>query len=1564
MASRSISVVMESSYRSGLTKGLRQDLVRIDRFQKYLDGRPLRIPVRLDLSGLQSQAATMRKIVLGEFAARSASILGADGRAASLTSSGKATNAPTGLIARTTSTGYKDGVAATRNISELQQLGRGLQEVNRYKQNLTSGDNTLLSSVRKDISSVADLRDALRNINADLRNQYGVARGRGDKRGQIVALEKQRSAINEALLAAKGDGMQHSPAYIQAENQIAAISQRVAALHGGLQTKAEKETAAAARGRFDNKLRNEEERVDRAQRANKVELVHANQISDLTQREAALNRIYDERKKIFTDSQRRFQSVDASRLSLGDSDGAGKAMRRGLNMAGHAAQVDFEQARAQAALADHRSAERKIQHNQAATDRAAAFNRELQDISGQSAMRIAAINAAERNLKAATTSQANKRQYAKLGHEARQAEFGNRATQYAGVESRARAAGNITVADAARGRRLSSEVAGSNDLTRFAASATAGGHALDFHSTALLRNAVTYARWMIPVQAVMGMTSAFSAGVEGAVRINRQFATLQAVFQGTREEAQKLKVETLDLATSQGRSAVEAMDAAIRWSRLGLSRVQVLEATRVSLQAANVAEISSADAAEKLSAIYATFRLNVGDLGGVLNALNSISNNYNVTVDDMFEGVSRVGGIAKQSGLELMDLAGIIGSVVGATGRPGAEVGNAIKFVITRLASPDAMQGLKKHFNIDLSEPNGDLKDMSKIVRELADVFPTLNNAQKQTFLSLTAGARQASRFALVLDQYRQGQALAAQAMNDTGVTAAENQLILESLESRLQSLKTSWTELFTAIGDAGAFERAGEFFRYLQTQAMQAKASFDEAAKAAGTIIINNPVLAETVERAGTGENTAFGTRGKFTKDETQSAIDELQKFIDSKKKSGIGNKIVSFMQGPGKFDEIHMPTGWLGLGSGISFKNIEAAEKRLADLKKLTGDGGDAGPQDKLTAMTASATFMRNRMKQMDTFRANMDSYSKEVVRGKMDPEKRYRDFETTARGLQNLPDGQALYSRTIGNYQQLAKNNDNTGISNLAATVSDLFKSDYIDTNKKYDAANPGVISALEKTLYDNSTKRQELQKQLADDSGSVASKMAIVGQLKELDQVSAAANRELATLKDAVKELMNPAFSVNESTAIGKYLDDIMAQAKGFRDAFNDLAPDAEADPVERIFKRRASAAGLTLDMLQHLQTATAAVATDRKTQAEININNVKSTLAGGFITPREADKTIAVQQNIINQQDSLNEEIARRIVLEKASLQTEVEKLALAQQVATLARVQTDASKAAADSSLAWRFGETDSDKNANQALAAVRRANAGIIDSERSAVPGSMTDSPATRAGYAGQVLQDEATARRALETLKTRGYEIDAATKQVAFDTVKALREQTNEAEKRYMLASREDQLRAAAMARTLSDRSVTSNEFFGLSQESRQAMVNYFPNDVPGGLNSVMGTRDTSLSELGAEKSRLTSLIGEINGGLASLSRSILKDTGNGGSLDVVPRGGDAALQDAVRTRENSPIVAINVGNVDVNVQLKDQMERIISNYVDRKLNADLSAMEARLNRATTPSAPGVAE
>ncbi len=1518
MAARTISVVMESSYKSDLSKELRRDKQKLDEFQKYLDKRGLRIPVRIDLKGFQAQAGAMRKIVQGAFANMPSPILGSNGLPAT---SGNASTPPRrtpGLLSETLTTTYgKNGNPTARHLSQIEQLGSGLQRASKYKLDMVTGSPSLISEATKDVRTVRDLEDGLRGVNKQLGQAYSKASGSGDRDGQRLALTEQKRRVDALLQTGASNGLTGSGVFTKGESQSDRLAARLARLDGVSESKETKAIAARGRNRYDNALRQEEERVDRWQKANTEDIIRANQIADLTRRESELNRIYAERKKIFTDSQAKFQRMDAWRQGRGDSPGSDKAMRRALNMEGHAVQVDVEQARAMASLATHQSAARKAAEAQAATDRAAAFNREMQDIKANSDKRIAAINATERQERAATHNTKAKQAAAEKGHLARQAEYGNRSNQYAGVEARARGAGNVATADTARGKRLGAEVAATRDAARFAAATTAGGHALNFHTSSLLRNAATYTRWMIPVQAVMGMTSAFNAGVAGAIKVDRQFATLRAVFRGTDAEAQRLKVGTLELAAAQGRSADEAMDAAIRWSRLGMTRIQVLQATKVSLMAANVAEMTAAEASEKLSAIYATYRLNVGDLPVVLARLNAISNRYNVTNKDLLEGIVRVAGVAKEAGLELRDLEGMIGAVTGATGRPGQEVGNALKFVVTRLAAPETMKGLKEGFNIDLSGPNGDLKSMSQIFRELSAIYPTLNNAQKQYFLKLTAGSRQAARFALVLDQYRQSQILAAEAGFDTSSAFRENDKILASLQSRVESLSASWTKLFTAMGDAGAFDLLSSL-----TSGM------------GDTINSWSRFLAHM--ETGVGADKGF-----------------MQRFANAMNKrvgANFGNPygIVKDMA----VDAFH--------GEFMGKKNDPAKSDYSSEVERIT----------------ANVNMLRERMGGLSRASNVFESMNVAIREGAIDRKTMVRDFESGAHLLINLENGSNRYADAVSRFYKLLEAGDTTGLQKLMIELQGAFQGSESSTKQQFDKAIAPAVETLRDKLAEFEKQRRQLI--ATPDDGTDAGKRKKAEEIEKIQAAAKAAQGEIEQLTQAQEKFNKAAYGAKPVSAINRYLDHLVgstgdneeervkAQAAAFGEKLKDLSPDADNDPVGRTFQRRRNAEEIGRRWLLETQRKTNLEAATRKGPAARMIEYAKSRMAAGTITEAQGRHEIGIWQKVIDQMDEANLMIQTRLILEDKRLAKARDELAVAEQIAALTRAQTDASKAAADSSIAWRFGETDSDKNANQALTAIQRAKEGLAKAGGAWFNEPLLgENPSRRAGFAGQVLQDEATARKGLETLQTRQYEIEAARKQVAFDTVKAMREQTDEANKRLMLASREDQLRVAAMQSTLSRSGrISAGQFYGLSQESREAVVNYLPNEAPGRLNPAKEARYKALNELDSEQTRLVSAITDIRLGLEGLGAAIKTDSRAGGPLDITPSAPGKSVQEAALTRDTAPVANVNIGNVALNVQLAGQVEKILSGYVDRKLAADLSAMEARLSRPATPNAQGVAE
>jgi hypothetical protein len=341
----------------------------------------------------------------------------------------------------------------------------------------------------------------------------------------------------------------------------------------------------------------------------------------------------------------------------------------------------------------------------------------------------------------------------------------------------------------------------------------------------------------------------------------------------------------------------------------------------------------------------------------------------------------------------------------------------------------------------------------------------------------------------------------------------------------------------------------------------------------------------------------------------------------------------------------------------------------------------------------------------------------------------------------------------------------------------------------------------------------------------------------------------------------------------------------------------------------------------------------------------------------------ADK-IAEQQKIIDKVDEADLTARSRIDTEEERLEQLRRELDYEEAILNLKRRQSDASRQAADSARAWRVGETDSDKDSNQAAAAIQRIRSAMIAARAGLAAGAST--PQSRAESLGVVTQDEATARNALQSMQQRNYDIDAARRQIAYDTVKALKDQTQEASKQFQFASRADQIRAASLANSIKrGGAISQDEFMMLSQGTRQALANYLPQEAPGAANEIRVNAERTRAELDAEQERLRANIEYISTSLRGFGDAITQWQTAGGPLDPL-KGAIAPkpLQDAPNTRESNPVVNLNIDTIAVQVKLADQLGGLLNTYVDQRISNEVRAMEARLRQQPIPNPQGSVE
>ncbi|HEX3800237.1 MAG TPA: phage tail tape measure protein [Verrucomicrobiae bacterium] len=319
-----------------------------------------------------------------------------------------------------------------------------------------------------------------------------------------------------------------------------------------------------------------------------------------------------------------------------------------------------------------------------------------------------------------------------------------------------------------------------------------------------IKNTAKVATWAASVGVLYKSLELVTYSMGRLVDIGPQVGRLDQVFKGVGGSAMALTEDIIGLAAANGSSTEQAMEAAIQWSRLGLTRVQVNEAVRVSLMAANVAQIDALEATEKMQAVMQAYGLDVSDLRSELGQIVQISNSYNVTNEDMLQGLSRVAAVARQAGLPLAELQGILGATIGGTGQSGSNIGNMMKSVILSLSNPDLQKKLRQNFKFETSTGGEEIKGMSALLSDLFVKYQHLNQLQRQSLLFTVGGKTQSSRLEAMLDGYIKAQILAVNAQLHLNTAEQENAKIVATLKNQLKGLTAEWEKFVVIQGSNG----------------------------------------------------------------------------------------------------------------------------------------------------------------------------------------------------------------------------------------------------------------------------------------------------------------------------------------------------------------------------------------------------------------------------------------------------------------------------------------------------------------------------------------------------------------------------------------------------------------------------------------------------------------------------------------------------------------------------------------------------------------------------------------
>ncbi len=1504
------SITLRATYEGDM-RGLNDDVAKLKSIGRNLQrNNPFRIRPSLDLGGIKADAQRAAKTFTKEFQSAMGKGLSVGGTvskggiiipasaAGSLKDFATANKAAFKQIANVN----KDGTATV--VKSFEQLQAGIAKVTSFDKLGKNGKSKII-----DTRPIADFKAQLAAVEREFAGRLGSAKG--NKSDVATLLEEKQKRI-AAVLNGKGlDAVRNTSVFSAAEKSLDRLEERIAKTRGTQNRSTTNDQRKDFNRRTDSFITRQNNELNRnVIKSSKQDEAAAGLITNRAVREQEINRVLVERERILAAQVAQYRKLEEVSKTKGFTEAAGRYRNAGNGIEGQLNQVRLD--RSKFNIKNTRvESESDLQRRLQATVQLHKVERDQLKLEEDRANKLTNRRSRERSLGDIS---------------ARRGDLHSRTERdVSGIHQEARTRGLFGVESSAKSHLSRLDSTGINDMRRLANATNQSGHAFNFHSNALLKNASTFVKWYVPAQLAMGAFNAIGSGIGGAIEAQRTFKILGAVYQGTAEEAKHLADQTLMLAAANGRDSTEAAQSVVAWARLGLTRSQALMAVETSLRAANVAEVSAAEATSYLTANYKAFGQTIEDIPATLDYINSLSNKNAVAPKVIFEGLSRSAKVAADAGLSFKELAGIIATVSATTQRPGPEIGNSIKSIINRVRTPEVAGDLKAEFGIDIKDATGDAKNMNQILGELAGIYPGLNKSEKARLGNLVAGNLQGNRFAVIMKTWNESLIAQAAAGLDANSAMRENAQILDSIDAKLTKLGVTGTRFFHTLGEAGAFDFFGNLIddagTLIDLLARIGGATADALPGGGGGGLSPLNKRLSMVEYYASGMSTAgarisdmvsgdFSSLGTYqTDDEAKYAAKQFQK---SRILGGIGNSIYakSLNDGSGPLAKSRLST--LASDTIQSQNKVEALGKAQQYFSNASVQFGGKGVDIKQSLQEFD--------KALEDIFPKLEGSTQEAARLRLNlrPLLEGGDVEGGRRGLADVANN--LQTRT----NQEFANSETLRLTNLA------------EADKTVQATRDHIKELYEALSQEPDTAVQKILKTSIDETNSALKEQeTAVSRMR--DQFSKPVADPLAPFKERLDAFI-------EDTKVASGVFGELLSTLGST-GFSTL--DSKLKLGGALLER--NALGQTLDATRRENEGLNA--TDQASLDRLNASRI----TGGIQDNSYAiDPAIAGLQRKIDGRNAVEDALGTRFnELDKATPEIE-RKNELERQSAELKNVYEDARTRTQSGLARYEVGPSEGARLSQRTFGSISQLRGDVGN------PNLGSGNATQDVEQLGALTERLAQSKQGLAGMEDRMNRALAERVNLEGDIAEASRKQTEELSKRLMLAGREDQLRTAAASAFLrgSGRSQFSQqEFQYFSSETRNAISSYNPRSVQG-LDDTEKDNNESRGKLDSEISGLRSSIKMLTKDFDDLRPKA--ETKGAGLIDSKnpfgrkpPTGSDIVNPDKNEIRMN-----LNTGPINVNLDFSQQVQAL-KDAIQIPFDAKMSALLADVKRTLAGNA-----
>ena len=253
----------------------------------------------------------------------------------------------------------------------------------------------------------------------------------------------------------------------------------------------------------------------------------------------------------------------------------------------------------------------------------------------------------------------------------------------------------------------------------------------------------------------------------------------------------------------------------------GLQTNEVMEVGTETLKMARIAGLDYAKAADFMTAALRGFNMEVNEMNA--QRVNDVySNLAAITAADTQEiatAMTKTASIASSANMEFETTAAFLSQIIETTRESAETAGTAMKTVIARftelkkdpaeigevdgeVVDANKIETALKTIDVALRDTSGQFRDLDDVFLDIAEKWDGLDTNTQRYIATMAAGSRQQSRFIAMMSDYSRTMELVGAANNSAGASQRQFDKTLETLEAKINRLKTAWQEFTMGIAN------------------------------------------------------------------------------------------------------------------------------------------------------------------------------------------------------------------------------------------------------------------------------------------------------------------------------------------------------------------------------------------------------------------------------------------------------------------------------------------------------------------------------------------------------------------------------------------------------------------------------------------------------------------------------------------------------------------------------------------------------------------------------------------